>query len=775
MVNKSYELLRRYQARLPSGRSYSKPLTVSSVRLRLTPLTVLFSFNHLHRIIYTPNITSIPFYNTQYLISQVLLGVFFFAISIFVYVKNPNQIEAVVYHWGMMACTVIIFTTWGKYSIEPFGIGHFIRIVFSTAYALTPVLFLHFTFVFPKDKLVKFKKLLVPLYAFSAILTLAMAATFIKATMPISVEQFEKFKFVFDICRTFFAVCIASSIINFIYSYRTAVEESERRKLKWILFGLTIGPIGFIGLWVIPQTLTSRGLVNEKVILFLMAVVPITFAISIMKYHIMNIDVILRRGTLYTIVLGIVLMFYAVFLGLMTIIVGTLTVTSSVILASFAAVFIALLFDPLKNKVRHFVDKKFFHVQYTYREAERKFTSEIENCIDETSLAKFIVESIDELIPINKIGFFQIDQKSKTPQILSQKNIEEDILENIRLKNILVSNKVPTMQIELVEYGTANYVDADNHLFLENKLALAFPFLSENSDLLGFLLLGEKKSGFRFSIEDIDLFNSVSVQCGLALERIRLNKNLMIEKLESKRLQELSQLKSYFVSSVSHELKTPLTSIKMFAEILKDNETLKDETSAKYLSIIEGESDRLGRLINNVLDFAKIEKGVKEYNFSETDLNKITENVMETMQYQFEIQKCKVNLELTESNTSIYADEDAISEALMNLLSNSIKYSGENKIISVETFIEDLYTGISVEDNGVGISKEDLKNIFEPFFRASGNESRSVSGACLGLAIVKHTVDAHSGQIKIESEIGKGSKFILMLPQKTQNKNEQSK
>ncbi|MBU2444331.1 MAG: hypothetical protein KJ666_01990 [Bacteroidetes bacterium] len=98
------------------------------------------------------SLTLIPFYNSRCLISQILVGMFFFAISIFVYVKNPNQIEAVVYHWGMVACTVIIFTTRGKYSIEPFGIGHFIRIVFSTAYALTPVLFLHFTFVFPKTE-----------------------------------------------------------------------------------------------------------------------------------------------------------------------------------------------------------------------------------------------------------------------------------------------------------------------------------------------------------------------------------------------------------------------------------------------------------------------------------------------------------------------------------------------------------------------------------------------------------------------------------------------
>ncbi|MBM3252530.1 MAG: hypothetical protein FJZ11_07130, partial [Candidatus Omnitrophica bacterium] len=525
-----------------------------------------------------------------------------------------------------------------------------------------------------------------------------MAVSFVRSTPPISVERFGEFKFIFDICRIFFVVCIVLSISNFIYSYRTSVEESDRKKLKWILFGLIIGPGSFIGLWVIPQTLSSRGLVNEEVILILMAVVPITFAISILKYHLMDINVILRRGTLYTLVIGFVMLFYTAILGITTLFIGNLTVTSSVMLSTAAAVIIALLFEPLKTRIKKFVDIKFFHVHYVYREAERKFTNEIKNCYDEKSLADFVVESVDELIPLNQIGFFQIDQTSKRSQVLSHKNMSDQSYWNINHDTLLASNKIPTARSEVIELEHVNFVEPQSNLFSKHRLTFGFPFLSEDFDLLGFLLLGEKKSGFRFTIEDIDLLNSISAHCGLALERIQLSKKLLTEKLESKRLHELNQLKSYFVSSVSHDLKTPLTSIRLFAEMLRESPNLSNKRRREYLNIIEGESNRLSRLVDNVLDFSKIERGIKDYNFKRLNLNKVVKQVLKTLVYQIQINGFNLITSIADRDLFINADGDAVEEAAINLISNSLKYAAERKEISISTYRKDDFAVLEVAD-----------------------------------------------------------------------------
>ena len=137
---------------------------------------------------------------------------------------------------------------------------------------------------------------------------------------------------------------------------------------------------------------------------------------------------------------------------------------------------------------------------------------------------------------------------------------------------------------------------------------------------------------------------------------------------------------SYYVSSVSHDLKTPLTSIKMFTEILKESSNIKSGNAGEYLDIIEGESDRLSRLINNVLNFAKIENGIKEYSFAKMDISECIEDVLKIMEYQFMMDNFKVDKSL-QQNVFISADKDAVKEVLINLISNSIKYSPSVKSI----------------------------------------------------------------------------------------------
>ncbi|MBF8293726.1 MAG: hypothetical protein HW389_271 [Bacteroidetes bacterium] len=208
----------------------------------------------------------------------------------------------------------------------------------------------------------------------------------------------------------------------------------------------------------------------------------------------------------------------------------------------------------------------------------------------------------------------------------------------------------------------------------------------------------------------------------------------------------------------------PLTSIRMFAEMLRSRAVKSPRQQREYLEIIEGESERLSRLIGNILDFAKIERGVKEYSFASVRIETVVKRSAQAMRYQFLNHGGKLRIRMQRGIPSIEADGDALEEALLNLLSNALKYSTTRK--SVELHVSQLKRKILlvISDKGIGIPQHDLPHIFERFYRVPDERARQVGGAGLGLAIVKHIVDAHHGSISVKSKVGQGTVFTLALP-----------
>lgn len=227
---------------------------------------------------------------------------------------------------------------------------------------------------------------------------------------------------------------------------------------------------------------------------------------------------------------------------------------------------------------------------------------------------------------------------------------------------------------------------------------------------------------------------------------------------------EISRMKSDFVANVSHELKTPLALIRMFGETLETGIVSDEDKRKEFYSIIRKESERLTHLINNVLDFSKMDAGNKEYSLERADLVEVVQSTLEA--YKFHIHDLGFEVESSMPEEPLLApiDRDAISQALLNLLSNATKYSEERKRICVTVAKNARFVTISVEDQGVGIPKHELKKIFDKFYRASTQKTKETRGAGLGLTLVKHIVEAHGGTIEVESELGKGSKFTMTIP-----------
>jgi signal transduction histidine kinase len=227
---------------------------------------------------------------------------------------------------------------------------------------------------------------------------------------------------------------------------------------------------------------------------------------------------------------------------------------------------------------------------------------------------------------------------------------------------------------------------------------------------------------------------------------------------------KLAQAKSTFVSNVSHELKTPLALIRLFAETLELGRVKSGDKAKEYYRIINNESRRLTQLINNILDFSKIEAGRKEYEFVESDITEVVEEVIRSYEYQIINAGFELNAQIEHDLPLVSIDRDAISQAVLNLINNAVKYSDESKEITVQVRLRDRSVAIEVADKGIGIPRSEQDKIFEKFYRVSTGLVHNTKGSGLGLALVKHIVEAHDGKIIVESAPGKGSRFTMMIP-----------
>jgi signal transduction histidine kinase len=227
---------------------------------------------------------------------------------------------------------------------------------------------------------------------------------------------------------------------------------------------------------------------------------------------------------------------------------------------------------------------------------------------------------------------------------------------------------------------------------------------------------------------------------------------------------KLAQAKSTFVSNVSHELKTPLALIRLFAETLELGRVKSSDKAQEYYRIINNESRRLTQLINNILDFSKIEAGRKEYEFEKSDVAEVVEDVLRSYDYQIVNAGFELTTDISHDLPTVSIDRDAISQAVLNLINNAVKYSDEVKKIAVRVRARDRFVEIEVTDSGIGIPRSEHEKIFEKFYRVSTGLVHNTKGSGLGLALVKHIVEAHDGRIAVESAQGKGSKFTIQIP-----------
>jgi len=232
---------------------------------------------------------------------------------------------------------------------------------------------------------------------------------------------------------------------------------------------------------------------------------------------------------------------------------------------------------------------------------------------------------------------------------------------------------------------------------------------------------------------------------------------------DARRQLALAQKKTDFVSNVSHELKTPLTSIRMFAEMMETG-SVTDEKRPRYLRIIVAEAERLTRLINNVLDFARLERKQKRYDFRPLDLHEVLARTWEGQELHLREQGFTTGWKAAPPPYPVRGDEDALAQIVVNLLSNAEKYSADRKEIELHSYLNDDSVNVSVLDRGTGIPAGEETKIFEAFYRAHDSLASGIQGSGLGLTLAQRIAREHGGDITYQAREGGGSNVTLRLP-----------
>ena len=227
---------------------------------------------------------------------------------------------------------------------------------------------------------------------------------------------------------------------------------------------------------------------------------------------------------------------------------------------------------------------------------------------------------------------------------------------------------------------------------------------------------------------------------------------------------KIKRMKEDFISSVSHELKTPISAVKMLTETLKRGTVKQDARKEQYYDMIIRESDRLTRFINKILDFSKIEKGGKVFYFEKANVADVAKEAVEIYKDEAQDEDLKIRSTTEKDEISAEIDKDAILQVIFNLIDNAYKYSKDEKEITVNVKEAGGNVRIEVIDKGLGVPKDKIERIFDKFYRADKDMMKGIKGSGLGLSFVKSVIDEHSGKIAVESEVGKGTKFIILLP-----------
>lgn len=628
------------------------------------------------------------------------------------------------------------------------------------AIPFTSIFFYHFVYAFAGVK--RNKSVLLSFYAIGAA---AAVLSLLGLTADGMVEKF--YGFAPAITPLFLLVLLASypPVALAIWDIRKALQDSHSRRANQLrllrmgaivsLLGATSDFIPSLGLNIYPMGVLGN-------IGFAMIT---TWALT--RYRLMELRMVARRGLAYTAISTLTLGIYGIAVGVLWLVVPELS-TAAAILAGVATIFVTGLFiQPLLQKAQTAVDRLFFRERFDMLNALAQLNSDIRDITDFDTVVSKLGENVREILRTDWVGVVLPDAAEQsfevyydTRGLTGRLTLELDGL----LARRLTSADRPFFRSDL---ATDPYLQAASELerstIRELQAEMVVP-LKAGGELTGFLYMGPKLVGGHYNAAELDFVSAAADQSAMAINNARA---YAIEAKRREELERLDGLKSILLQTVSHELKSPITAIKLSTELLDhvSNGSASVEQRERLITTLKYGIQRLERLTSESLDYAAMQSAHLELNRQPVRLDSIVEEAVNLLQPSITAREQKIEFDIDAALHPLMIDEQRVERVIANLISNAHKYSPKGGLIRIEIQRDQEDQVVKVIDEGPGIDESEIEAVFSPYYRGKLADTSPVQGSGLGLSIARYLTELHDGSLTVVSDgTQEGATFMLRLP-----------
>ena len=704
----------------------------------------------------------------------IIILLFCLYLSSLVYYNNPkgkdNKLFLVTIFW-------LIFFIIFNY-LENERLPENFRIFFLKADFITATIFVYFWFIFcfhflEQKKIKKYFNCAIILFAGTLVFFIIYNLVIYDIDASSEIIKF-KIGSIFPLYILFIFISYLGGLFFLLAKYRR-FKGAKKLQTLYVLCGFFLSSIIIIVLDLFFQEKVS-------IEIFRMGTTGVIFLIAftsyaIIRHHLFDIRSIIQRGIIYSALLAIIVGFYLIVVFILGYFFQKITNVAMIISAGLITIIGILGFPPLEKYFRRLTDKIFFKDKYDYSKAIYELSEVLNKNINLKMLLAETASKLKSILKVKRVNIilpkqnliFDEYNKSRKPKEKLPDNFIK-ITEQGRL-SILIHSEIPLLiETAREERDSSDYIKAlkqAEHYSHKYKLEVLLPILLEK-ELIGLVTLGEKLSGEIYTQEDINLLKTLSYQMATALEKSQLFEKVkkysreLEERVEERtaKIKELQEEQRQMMLEIAHDLQTPLTIIKGELGVL--GKKAKDD---KKIKTFEKSIDRISKFIYDMMRLFSLEAKDKDFRRETINLSELLQELTESFQIITQEKNIKV-VHNIEPGLFILGEKRRLEELVTNLVSNSVKFmsSEREKKIFIQLKRKDGKIELSIEDTGIGISKEHLPHLFERFYVAEDNSQTTGKGTGLGLAICKKIVEKHKGTIKAESKVGQGTKFIIELP-----------
>lgn len=589
---------------------------------------------------------------------------------------------------------------------------------------------------------------------------------------------------------------VVYGFISLIKRYKES-KGIERLQMKYLFVGIFVFFAVIITFNVVLPLFKIYQLIIFGPLASIFFVGSTTYAIT--RYRLMDIRLIIKRG-LVTFLSFIVIVFFV--WGIMAVVgnlIGRKPDPRLTVVGLVSVVLANLVFSLVKSFFEHLANKYFFTSLYNYQTAFEKLARELTHTINLDQIIDSIIESIKDAMRLDRAGVLLLNEQTSNYQVQKTIGFAADNGISLVRNNFLTSHLLKTRQPVIFQELESWPENSDSERSEIGKLkfnmkhieaALCLPLIIRDK-LIGIIVLGNKISKDAYTKEDLRLLDSISHQASIAVENARLYNNMeeIVDsqtkdiKAKARHLEKLLKMRSEFLDTTSHQLRTPTSVLIGILEMAVKGELdmLPQEKKQKQLEGAYLKAKKLEQIVSDLLRASELDSAsfrLKLEDFREINLEEFFNRIITFKALEAEKQGVEVCLAKPLPCSKIFGEKIFLDEAIGNLIDNAIKYTpsknkktdAKGKII-ISCAKDDKNIHIKIQDNGIGIPKEEMGKLFEKFNRASNAKEMYTDGTGLGLFIVKKIIEGHGGKIGVESGLGQGSTFIASLPLQPSLKN----